>query len=60
MLVLVFLLVPETARLTLEQIDEHYLSGRAAWRTSLGRNKKIAKQESVDHTGEHGYVGQKI
>jgi hypothetical protein len=42
MLVLVFLFVPETARLTLEQIDEYYLSGAMAWKTSTGRNKKIA------------------
>jgi hypothetical protein len=42
MLVLVFLLVPETARLTLEQIDEYYFSGAMAWKTSTGRNKKIA------------------
>ncbi|KAK5207548.1 hypothetical protein LTR72_007196 [Exophiala xenobiotica] len=42
MLVLVFLFVPETARLTLEQIDEYYLSGAMAWKTSTGRNKRIA------------------
>ena len=40
--VLVICLVPETARLTLEQIDEHFASGRNAWRTSLARNKRLA------------------
>ena len=59
MSLLVLLLVPETARLTLEQIDEYYLSGRAAWRTSINRNKKIANGKVVDHTGEHDYNGQK-
>jgi SP family sugar:H+ symporter-like MFS transporter len=59
MLVLVFLLVPETARLTLEQIDDHFLSGRAAWRTSTSRNRKIAKGEVVDQTVEHDYIEQK-
>lgn len=48
MLVLTFLLIPETARLTLEQIDEYFLSGRPAWRTSIGRNKSIAKGEETD------------
>ena len=47
--------VPETARLTLEQIDDYFLSGRKAWRTSIGRNKKIAKNEAVDHTGENNF-----
>lgn len=45
MLVLTFLFVPETARLSLEQIDDYYMSGRQAWKTSLGRNKRIAKGE---------------
>ncbi|KAK5216035.1 hypothetical protein LTR72_010911 [Exophiala xenobiotica] len=42
-LVLTFLLVPETARLTLEQIDDHFISGRKAWKTSTARNKRIAR-----------------
>jgi SP family sugar:H+ symporter-like MFS transporter len=41
-IVLVYFFVPETARLSLEQIDDHFLSGRKAWKTSLGRNKAIA------------------
>ena len=44
-LVLLFLIVPENARLTLEQIDEYFASGRKAWRTSLSRNKRIARGE---------------
>ena len=44
-LILLFLIVPETARLTLEQIDEHFMSGRKAWRTSLARNKRIERDE---------------
>ncbi|KAH8800239.1 hypothetical protein F5884DRAFT_891082 [Xylogone sp. PMI_703] len=39
----VVILVPETGRLTLEQIDEHFASGCKAWRTSLARNSRIAK-----------------
>ena len=42
MLVLTYFLVPETARLTLEQIDDYYLSGRPAWKTSTRLNKKLA------------------
>ncbi|KAI0484822.1 general substrate transporter [Xylariaceae sp. FL0804] len=34
------LFVPETGRLTLEQVDGHFASGTPAWRTSLGRNKR--------------------
>ncbi|CAG8388714.1 unnamed protein product [Penicillium salamii] len=37
--ILVFLLVPETAQLTLEQIDEVFNSGIMAWRTSVSKNK---------------------
>ena len=42
-LVLIFFFVPETARLSLEQIDDYFLSGKPAWKTSLGRNKAIAR-----------------
>lgn len=38
---LVFLLVPETTQLTLEQIDEVFNSGTKAWRTSATKNKTI-------------------
>ena len=44
-LVILFLIVPENARLTLEQIDEYFRSGRPAWKTSLARNKRIARGE---------------
>ncbi|OQU97867.1 hypothetical protein CLAIMM_03744 [Cladophialophora immunda] len=60
MLVLTFVFVPETARLTLEQIDEYFFSGRAAWKTSTNRNKKIAKGEVVDHVVELEYTAQKL
>lgn len=36
---LAFLLVPETAQLTLEQIDDLFNSGTKAWRTSVSKNK---------------------
>ena len=38
---LVFLLVPETAGLTLEQIDDHFNSGTPAWKTSVTNNKEL-------------------
>ena len=44
-LCILFTIVPECGRLTLEQIDEYFLSSRKAWRTSLARNKRIAKRE---------------
>ncbi|OQV07838.1 hypothetical protein CLAIMM_12205 isoform 2 [Cladophialophora immunda] len=37
-----FFFVPETGRLSLEQIDDLYLSGKPAWKTSLKKNKKVA------------------
>ena len=43
--IILYLIVPENARLTLEQIDEYFMSGRKAWKTSLARNKRIAKNE---------------
>ena len=60
MLVLTFIFVPETARLTLEQIDEYYFSGRPAWKTSTSRNKKIAMGEIVDHSAAHEYPAGKL
>ncbi|KAI1850942.1 hypothetical protein JX265_007267 [Neoarthrinium moseri] len=41
-IILTFLIIPETGRLSLEQIDEHFESGRPAWKTSLMLNKRIA------------------
>ncbi len=43
MLLLTFFCVPETARLTLEQIDDYFSSGRPPWKTSTRQNVKIAK-----------------
>ena len=54
MVVLVFLFVPETARLTLEQIDDYFASGRKAWRTNTGRNKMITRGDEVDYDGVDG------
>ena len=52
MLVLTFLFVPETARLTLEQIDDYFFSGKPAWTTSTSRNKKIAENGSMENLVE--------
>ncbi|KAJ5317686.1 hypothetical protein PENANT_c004G08605 [Penicillium antarcticum] len=43
--VMTFLLVPETACLTLEQIDNQFNSGIKAWKTSVVKNKAIAFSE---------------
>ncbi|KAL2786096.1 hypothetical protein BJX66DRAFT_342484 [Aspergillus keveii] len=42
---LLFFILPENALLTLEQIDEYFMSGRKPWKTSLRRNKRIARGE---------------
>ncbi|KIV92368.1 hypothetical protein PV10_03676 [Exophiala mesophila] len=34
--------VPETGQISLEQIDDLYMSGTSPWKTSLKKNKKIA------------------
>ena len=47
-LILLILFLPETGRLSLEQIDDYFASGRKAWKTSLKRNKKIAVGEIYD------------
>jgi MFS transporter, SP family, sugar:H+ symporter len=44
---MVFLFVPETARLSLEQIDDHFLPGKKAWRTSVKRNKTIERGQDL-------------
>jgi SP family sugar:H+ symporter-like MFS transporter len=48
--IITFFVVPETARLSLEQIDEFYASGGKAWKTSLARNKKVAAGHYVSGT----------
>ncbi|KAJ5115785.1 hypothetical protein N7456_000133 [Penicillium angulare] len=42
-LIFTFFFVPETARLNLEQIDDFFLSGDNAWRTSTKGNIAIAR-----------------
>ncbi|KAH7136998.1 general substrate transporter [Dactylonectria estremocensis] len=46
-IVLTFFFVPETGRLSLEQIDEYFMQSDAAWKTSLAKNKRIAAQGSL-------------
>ena len=50
--IVIFLYMPETARLTLEQIDDYFASGRRAWKTSIRLNKQIAKGELYDISPE--------
>ena len=52
-------ILPETARLSLEQIDDYFESGRKAWKTSLGRNKKIASGQIFDVAPEIHTQAQK-
>lgn len=47
-LILTFLFVPETTRLTLEQIDDLFSSGKKAWRTSTAKNTAIARRGVLD------------
>lgn len=44
LLVMLFLIVPENARLSLEQIDDFFASGGKAWKTSLAKNKTLVRQ----------------
>ncbi|CAI7589584.1 unnamed protein product [Penicillium pancosmium] len=41
--ILVFFFVPETSRLTLEQIDDYFMSGRRAWNTSTKKNIALVR-----------------
>ncbi|KAF3393069.1 High-affinity glucose transporter ght1 [Talaromyces pinophilus] len=47
-LVLIFLYMPETSVLTLEQIDDYFLSDDPAWRTSLRKNKLLCSKPQSD------------
>ncbi|CAG7922487.1 unnamed protein product [Penicillium olsonii] len=47
-LALTYLFVPETARLTLEQIDDLFIRGERAWKTSLKQNAAIAAAPGLD------------
>ncbi|KAJ5241406.1 uncharacterized protein N7469_002997 [Penicillium citrinum] len=49
---LVFVLVPETAALTLEQIDGVFNSGVRPWKTSMAENKAIARARIQALSGE--------
>ncbi|CDM35927.1 hypothetical protein DTO013F2_3023 [Penicillium roqueforti] len=51
--ILTFLLVPETAGITLEQIDEGFDSGIKAWKTSLPKNRAIASSQKRSMAGGH-------
>jgi SP family sugar:H+ symporter-like MFS transporter len=54
---LVFLLVPETAQLTLEQIDDLFNSGIMAWKTSATGNKAFMlsrKRDAGNDPEAHG------
>jgi sugar porter (SP) family MFS transporter len=42
MLILIFSFMPETSRLTLEQVDDYFQTGRPAWKTSLRQNKQVS------------------
>ena len=44
-IVVLFFILPETGRLSLEAIDNIFNSGRQAWKTSLRQNKAIADGE---------------
>ena len=57
-LALVFWLVPETARLSLEQVDDIFVSKIPAWKTSLGRNKRIVREGRRDLGFQEGKMGQ--
>ncbi|KAJ5752107.1 hypothetical protein N7520_009024 [Penicillium odoratum] len=46
--VLIFLLVPETASLTLEEIDNVFDSKIPPWKTSVAGNKKIAQRRGEE------------
>ena len=52
-LILVALFVPETSRLTLEQIDDFFLSGQRAWKTSTKRNLVISRGGLESPKSEH-------
>lgn len=43
-LVLIFLCMPETSFLTLEQVDDYFLSGDVAWKTSHRKNKLLVTE----------------
>lgn len=59
--IMVFFFVPETSRLTLEQIDDYFMSGQKAWKTSTKKNIALVKtgisnEEKTSHTGTIGQI----
>ncbi|KAJ5182657.1 hypothetical protein N7492_000273 [Penicillium capsulatum] len=52
MAILAFLFVPETARLSLEQIDDIFESGIRPWQTSTARNKELTRVRDRELRGE--------
>ena len=48
LLIITIVIVPETARLKLEQIDDYFESGVPAWKTSIRRNEKIAERNILE------------
>lgn len=50
--ILVFLLVPETATLSLEQIDDLFYSGIRPWRTSRASNIEMTRQDAREKDQE--------
>ena len=59
LLALAIIFVPETARLKLEQIDDYFESGVPAWKTSIGRNKKIAERNILEVSADASFHGAK-
>jgi SP family sugar:H+ symporter-like MFS transporter len=42
-LIFCFFYVPETGKLTLEEVDDIFLSNKRAWETSYSKNKMIVR-----------------
>lgn len=59
LLIFTLIFVPETARLKLEQIDDHFESGNPAWKTSLGKNKRISDRNILEVSGDANIRGAK-
>jgi hypothetical protein len=47
MFVLLYFVLPETGRLSLEQIDNYFASGGAARKTSLAKNKILGERATI-------------
>jgi MFS transporter, SP family, sugar:H+ symporter len=61
LLALTIVFVPETARLKLEQIDDYFESGVPAWKTTLGKNKKISDRNILEVNAEMpGHGAEKV